>query len=406
MVEIKKLVPEQEVSDYKVHHEYPVFGAYRKRNKFVKILNDRVWDLPAPVNLNAWWRFGSLLGLCLVIQLVTGFLLACHYTPHVDMAYNSVIHIIRDVPLGWCIRRVHANGASIFFFCIYAHIGRGIYYGSYHILPTWNVGVILYLMLIGIAFLGYVLPWGQISYWGCTVITSIVTAIPYVGHDILHWVWGGYVVCNNTLVRFYALHFILPFLMVVLVIIHLYFLHQTGSRNPLGVDASVIIIRFHPFYTLKDGIGFSILGGVLIFFVCFYPELLGNKTNWIKADSIKTPSNIRPEWYFCWLYTILRAIPSKSLGIISILRGILILFILPFLHTGWCRRLAVYPLSQFLFWGLVSVFFMLTIGGIHPVDYPWDVVGKLLTVAYFCLIVLVPLSTGLWDWLVTDYRQI
>nr|YP_010305146.1 cytochrome b [Vignadula atrata]ULT46698.1 cytochrome b [Vignadula atrata] len=377
-----------------------MYGPFRDSNKLLKILNNSLYDLPAPVNLNVWWNFGSLLGLCLVIQLATGFILTMHYTATVDLAFDSVIHIIRDVNDGWLLRSIHANGASMFFVCIYIHIGRGLYYGSYKYQEVWNIGVILLFMLMGTAFLGYVLPWGQMSYWGCTVITNMVTAIPYVGQMIVEWVWGGFSVGNPTLMRFYSLHFVLPFVMVVVSALHLFFLHETGSNNPLGVSSDPMLIEFHPYYTSKDMVGFSVFLFILMMLVCFYPELLMDSTNWIPANSLKTPAHIQPEWYFLFAYTILRAIPNKVGGILALLASIVILFFVPLFHTGKFRSLCYYPVSQILFWGLIASWVGLTWIGTCDIAYPFDMLGRVFTCLYFFLMVGYPVSMGLWDSLI------
>nr|YP_010534925.1 cytochrome b [Modiolus modulaides]UYA96808.1 cytochrome b [Modiolus modulaides] len=375
-------------------------GPFRKNHILLKILNNALWDLPAPVNLNVWWNFGSLLGFCLVVQIISGLLLSFYYTPHVDMAFDSVIHIIRDVKKGWMLRSVHANGASMFFLCIYAHIGRGLYYGSYKYSEVWNIGVILYVMVMATAFMGYVLPWGQMSYWGATVITSLLTAIPYVGEMLVQWVWGGFVVGNSTLGRFYSLHFLLPLLISAVTIVHLMFLHETGSNNPLGVSADAMLVRFHPFYTIKDLVGIFSLSGLLFLLVCYYPELLGNVNNWIPADSLKTPHHIEPEWYFLFAYTILRSIPNKSGGALALLISVLVLFLVPLFHTGKFRGLVFYPVGQFIFWGFVVSWIILTWIGMKLPEYPYHQIGQIFTFGYFMMIILIFLSQWFWDKLI------
>jgi len=372
---------------------------YRKRNRFLKVLNDRFYDLPCPLNLNAWWRFGSILGLCLGIQVITGVLLAFHYTPHVDIAYDSVIHIIRNVKKGWILRSSHANGASIYFICIYIHIGRGIYYGSYLDKKVWNVGIILYFLIIGEAFFGYSLPWGQISYWGVTVITNFLTVLPK-GKELLHYVWGGWTVCDSTLKRFYTLHIILPFLIFHVILLHLLFLHDNGSNNPLGVESDIMSITFHPWYTVKDLFGFVCFSWVYIYLVTLDPELLGNPVNYIPADTMKTPFHIKPEWYFIWAYTILRSVPWKGPGVASMFIAILVLFFLPYLHNGYFRRIRFYPVGQIMFWGLVATFFGLTWIGNSYVRYPYVEIGRFYRVMYFSLMFFMPTSLWFWDELI------
>lgn len=373
---------------------------FRKRHWFLKILTNSLYDLPCPINLNIWWSFGSILGLCLVIQIGTGFMLSFYYVPHADMAFDSVIYITRNVHKGWMIRGIHSNGASIFFICIYAHIGRGLYYGSYLDKSVWNVGVILYLILMAEAFLGYVLPWGQISYWGAVVITSMLTAIPYVGQTIVEWIWGGYVVNTRTLTRFYSFHFILPFLIVVVVMLHLFYLHSKGRNNPLGINSDSMLVPFHPLYTVKDIVGFLCIFWVLMFFVCVKPEILGNVNNYIPADSFKTPIHIQPEWYFLFAYAILRSIPHKAAGILTILASILVLLIVPHIHTGKFRRLCFYPIHQMFFWIFICTFIGLIAIGLRPVIEPLYTGGQIFTALYFTIVLIVPSTLFLWDSLI------
>nr|QDO71844.1 cytochrome b [Brachidontes mutabilis] len=374
---------------------------FRKRHWLLKMFSYGLYDLPCPINLSVWWSFGSMLGLCLTIQIVTGFMLSLYYIPHADMAFDSVIYIMRNVHKGWMVRSIHSNGASMFFICIYIHIGRGLYYGSYMDKAVWNVGILLYLMLSAEAFLGYVLPWGQMSYWGAVVISSMLTAIPYVGQTMAEWLWGGYVVNTRTLTRFYSFHFIVPFLMIVVVLLHLFYLHEKGSNNPLGVSSDSMLIPFHPCYTVKDIFGFVCMVFVLMFFVCVKPEMLGNPLNYIPADSMKTPVHIQPEWYFLFAYTILRSIPHKAGGIVAMLASILVLAVMPFVHTGKFRGLAFYPIHQMLFWAFISVFLGMTAVGMRPVMEPVYSVGQVLSVIYFGLILFIPLSLFIWDKLIS-----
>nr|YP_003934515.1 cytochrome b [Arcuatula senhousia]ACY00228.1 cytochrome b [Arcuatula senhousia] len=373
---------------------------FRKRNMFVNILTESVYDLPCPINLSWWWSFGSMLGLCLTIQLISGIFLSFHYSAHESLAFDSVIHIVRNVNKGWFLRSVHTNGASMFFICLYVHIARGIYYGSYLDSAVWNVGVILYLLVMGEAFLGYSLPWGQMSYWGVTVITNMVTVIPFLGKDILQHVLGGYSVCNNTLKRFYSLHFVIPFVIMGLASLHLLLLHESGSNNPLGVESDSMLIPFHPFYTVKDLLGFCWFMWVFVYLVCVNPELLGNPVNFIPADPMKTPIHVKPEWYFMFAYDILRSIPHKAAGVIAMLASILVLFLLPLLHTGNFQGLAFYPINQGLFWVFVSSFLSLTWIGNSPVCEPYVTLGRVYSVIYFSSILIIPYSLKFWDSLV------
>nr|YP_009192179.1 cytochrome b [Owenia fusiformis]ALO81691.1 cytochrome b [Owenia fusiformis] len=377
-----------------------MYSPFRKVHPVVRIINGSLVDLPAPINLSAWWNFGSLLGLCLVIQILTGLFLAMHYTPHVDMAFSSVSHIMRDVNSGWFLRSMHANGASAFFVCMYVHVGRGMYYGSYFMLETWNIGVILLFGVMGTCFLGYVLPWGQMSFWGATVITNLLSAIPYVGQLMVEWAWGGFSVGNATLNRFFVLHFLLPFLLVALVILHLLFLHQTGSNNPLGLNSDVDKIPFHPYYVVKDVFGMVMFFFVLFMFVLFTPDLLMDPENFIPANPLSTPPHIQPEWYFLFAYAILRSIPNKLGGVVALLVSILVLFLVPFLHVGSFRAMSFYPMNQFLFWGFVSIFLLLTWIGACPVEAPYIFMGQVLTAGYFVYFGVNMIVCKFWDYLV------
>nr|YP_010349988.1 cytochrome b [Clithon lentiginosum]YP_010350027.1 cytochrome b [Clithon squarrosum]UOH96858.1 cytochrome b [Clithon lentiginosum]UOH96897.1 cytochrome b [Clithon squarrosum]URF21499.1 cytochrome b [Clithon lentiginosum]URF21512.1 cytochrome b [Clithon squarrosum] len=369
----------------------------RKQHPVLKMLNNSLIDLPAPMNLSVWWNFGSLLGLCLGIQIVTGLFLAMHYTAHIDLAFASVSHITRDVNYGWLLRALHANGASWFFICLYLHVGRGIYYGSYMYLHTWNVGVILLFLTMGTAFLGYVLPWGQMSFWGATVITNLLSAIPYIGTELVQWVWGGFAVDNATLTRFFTLHFILPFAILAMTVIHLLFLHETGSNNPLGINSDTDKIPFHSYYTFKDLVGFVVLLFLLTLLVMFSPQLLGDPENFIPANPLVTPVHIQPEWYFLFAYAILRSIPSKLGGVVALVLSIAILFILPFTHLGKFRSTAFYPISQVLFWTLIGIFLILTWIGARPVEAPYEFIGRVFTVLYFSYYIVNPLAQLAWD---------
>nr|YP_010835866.1 cytochrome b [Pila virens]WGC89385.1 cytochrome b [Pila virens] len=369
----------------------------RKTHPLLKIMNGALVDLPAPVNLSIWWNFGSLLGLCLIIQIMTGLFLAMHYIPHVDLAFISVDHIVRDVNYGWLLRTIHTNGASFFFICLYMHIGRGLYYGSYFFIHTWNIGVVLLALTMATAFLGYVLPWGQMSFWGATVITNLFSAIPYVGKMLVEWMWGGFAIDNATLTRFFAIHFLLPFMIVGASALHILFLHETGSNNPLGINSDSEKISFHVYYTFKDLVGFFILLFVLTMITLFWPQLLTDPENFIPANPLVTPVHIQPEWYFLFAYAILRSIPNKLGGVMALGLSILILFFIPFLHKGSFRSTAFYPLNQILFWCFLGVFLILTWIGSCPVEAPYEQVGQLFTILYFMYFACVPLCQKVWD---------
>nr|QOY44581.1 cytochrome b [Solenaia oleivora] len=369
----------------------------RKTHPVIKVLNNSLYDLPAPTNLSTWWNFGSLLGLCLITQIITGLFLAMHYTSNVDLAFYSVSHISRDVNFGWLMRTIHANGASFFFICLYLHSGRGMYYGSYLAMETWNIGVILMFLTMATAFLGYVLPWGQMSFWGATVITNLLSAIPYVGKTLVYWLWGGFSVSNATLNRFFVLHFVLPFAIAAFAVIHLLFLHQTGSNNPLGISSNVSLIPFHVYYTVKDTVGFILLLGLLATVCFFSPNLLTDPENFIPANPLSTPVHIQPEWYFLFAYAILRSIPNKLGGVLALVLSILILVILPLTHLNTMRSISFYPINQMLFWGFIGVFLILTWIGKQPVEDPFIWIGQTFSTLYFMYFLLAPLTTKIWD---------
>nr|AFY23274.1 cytochrome b [Microtus agrestis] len=360
----------------------------RKKHPLMKIINHSFIDLPAPSNISSWWNFGSLLGLCLIIQILTGLFLAMHYTSDTATAFSSVAHICRDVNYGWLIRYMHANGASMFFICLFLHVGRGVYYGSYNMIETWNMGIVLLFAVMATAFMGYVLPWGQMSFWGATVITNLLSAIPYVGTTLVEWIWGGFSVDKATLTRFFAFHFILPFIITALVLVHLLFLHETGSNNPIGLNSDADKIPFHPYYTIKDFLGVLILLMAFMILTLFFPDLLGDPDNYTPANPLNTPPHIKPEWYFLFAYAILRSIPNKLGGVLALILSILILALMPFLHTSKQRALAFRPITQTMYWILVADLFILTWIGGQPVEYPFIIIGQAASIAYFAIIVI------------------
>ena len=356
-------------------------------------------DYPTPRNLNYWWNFGSLAGIFLLIQIITGIVLAMHYTPSVEGAFASIEHIMRDVNYGWLIRYVHMNGASFFFIVVYIHIFRGLYYGSYKSPREvlWWLGLIILLLMMATAFMGYVLPWGQMSFWGATVITNLFSAVPIIGTALVEWLWGGFAVDNALLNRFFALHYLFPFLIVGVVILHIVALHTHGSNNPLGIDRKgpQDSIPFHPYYTIKDLFGLSFVLTIFFFIVFFAPDYLGHPDNYIPADPLKTPAHIVPEWYFLPFYAILRAIPDKLGGVLAMISAIFILFLLPWLDTSKVRSATFRPLYKKLFWLLVLDLVVLTWVGGKPAEGNYILIGRIATVYYFMHFIIIMPIVGL-----------
>nr|YP_004857859.1 cytochrome b [Panulirus homarus]AEO50357.1 cytochrome b [Panulirus homarus] len=369
----------------------------RKTHPLFKIMNGAMVDMPIPSNISTLWNFGSLLGLCQSVQILTGIFLAMHYTADINLAFSSVAHICRDVNYGWLLRTMHANGASFFFIYLYMHIGQGIYYGSFLFIEVWMIGVFILFATMATAFLGYVLPWDQMSFWGATMITNLFSAIPYVGTELVQWIWGGFSVTNATLTRFFTLHFLLPFVVMALSGIHIVFLHQSGSGNPLGISSQPDKVPFHPYFSFKDLVGFIVLLTLLVMITLLDPYLLGDPDNFIPANPMSTPAHIQPEWYFLFAYAILRSIPNKMGGVIALVLLVAIIMILPATHCSKFRSLTFYPLSQFWFCSLVSILISLTWISARPVEDPNILTEQILTVLYFSYFVMNPISMYLWD---------
>nr|AXS66059.1 cytochrome b [Cucujoidea sp. 42 KM-2017] len=369
----------------------------RKKSALIKIINNSLIDFPSPSNFSLLWNYGSLLGLCLMIQIISGLFLTMHYCANIEMAFNSVSHICRDVNYGWMIRTIHANGASFFFICLYIHVGRGIYYSSYNFINTWITGILILFITMATAFLGYVLPWGQMSFWGATVITNLLSAIPYLGNMIVNWLWGGFAVDNATLTRFYTFHFLLPFILAAFVMIHILFLHQTGSNNPLGTNSNLDKIPFHPYFSIKDLMGFIFFILSLNFIMLNMPYMLGDPDNFIPANPLVTPVHIQPEWYFLFAYAILRSIPNKLGGVIALVLSILILVILPFTNKKMMKSNSFYPINKLLFWNFLTSMILLTWLGAKPVEDPFILISQIFTYIYFLFFIFNPMMYKIWD---------
>ena len=384
-----------------------VFKSSRwNNNHLMAFLDSHLIHYPAPINLTYAWSFGSTAGICLVIQILSGIFLAMHYTPHIDLAFSSVEHIMRDVNNGWLIRYIHANGASMFFIVVYCHIFRGLYYGSY-MHPRqllWCSGVIIFIVMMATAFLGYVLPWGQMSFWGATVITNLVSAIPVLGQPIVDWLWGGFTVNNATLNRFFSLHFFLPFLIVGLSMLHLSLLHKDGSTNPLGVNSGIDRITFYPYFVIKDLFAFFCFLLFFMLLVFYFPNLLGHPDNYIPADPMKTPPHIVPEWYFLPFYAILRSIPDKLGGVVAMGGALLVLLTIPFSNTSEIRSTRFRPLFKIFYWLLVSDFLILGWVGQKPVTDIYIFVGQVATTYYFLFFVILLPLVGLLETKLVHYR--
>jgi len=364
------------------------------------MLSQRLTDLPAPINISFWWNYGSLLGLFLIIQIIRGIFLSIHYCPNMELAFSSLVHITRNVNWGWIIHNIHINGASIFLLFIYIHIARRIYYMSFYIIKTWNTGVTIFIFTIITAFIGYVLPWGQISFWAATVITNIFSAIPYLGNHTVSWLWGGFAVSNATLNRFFILHFLLPFIILLLIILHFIILHETGSNNPLGINSNSDRVPFHTYFTLKDILGFTISITILLILITLSPNILLDPENFIEANPITTPNHIQPEWYFLWLYAILRSVPNKLGGVVALLLAIIILYLPPIFYDNKISLRFCAP-AQLIFFTILTSWLILRWIGKCPVEHPFILIGQLSRIFYFTYFLLIPYLSNIWTTLTT-----
>nr|YP_007475040.1 cytochrome b [Haemaphysalis formosensis]AFU55289.1 cytochrome b [Haemaphysalis formosensis]UXX50210.1 cytochrome b [Haemaphysalis formosensis] len=348
-------------------------------------------NLPTPSNISYLWNFGSLLGMCLMIQILTGLFLAMNFSSDISTAFSMISHIQRDVNYGWLIRSIHANGASMFFVFLYTHIARGIYYSSFHFIKVWLSGILIILILMATAFLGYILPWGQMSFWGATVITNLISAIPYFGQMITFWIWGGFSVDNNTLIRFFSLHFILPFILLFLVIIHILLIHEKGSSNPLGITLNIDKIPFHFYFSIKDILGFMLVLTIFSVIVLQYPYILMDAENFNMANPMITPPHIQPEWYFLFAYAILRSIPNKLGGVIALLMSIIIIISFSFTMKNKFSSFYFNFKNKFLFWIFINIFMILTFLGAMPIEFPYMFMSQLITLMYFLFFILTPI---------------
>nr|UZA61276.1 cytochrome b [Endeis sp. JZ-2022] len=369
----------------------------RKTNPILKLINSSLIDLPCPSNINSMWSFGSILGICLMIQLTTGTFLSMHYCPETSMSFSALSHIMRDVNLGWFMRIIHANGSSVFFFTMYIHVSRGIYFNSFHMKEVWMSGITILLLMMGTAFMGYVLPWGQMSFWAAAVITNLLSAIPMVGMEITQWLWGGFSVNNATLNRFFTLHFILPMMVMSMVMVHLMYLHKVGSSNPMGVTSDMDKVSFHPYFYTKDMIGFTMMISALLVTSMTTPMWLNDPENFIPANPMSTPTHIQPEWYFLFAYAILRSIPNKLGGVMALVSSILILISLPLTMKNKAQSSKFYPINKTLLWMFMTSMLTLSWIGSKPVETPFEMIGIFFTVFHFSFFMILPILTKIWD---------
>nr|UIN24703.1 cytochrome b [Eusirus cf. giganteus clade g1] len=372
---------------------------YYKKNPLFDVFNSTLVSLPAPKNISVMWNMGSMLSICLMIQLASGVLLASSYSPSMETSFTTLSLMMESADKGWLLRYMHSNGASLFFICLYAHVSRGVYYGSFLFTHTWNIGVTILLLVMAAAFLGYVLPVNQMSYWGASVITNLFSEVPYIGPSLVQLIWGGVSVDNPTIMRFFTFHFILPFLILALVVVHITLLHQTGSNNPMGLSSSTSKLPFHVYFSMKDGMG--VMVSTLLFgFICLHlPLVLGDDENFTLANPGVTPHHIQPEWYFLFAYAILRSVPNKLGGVVALALSVMILYILPLTHLGVKKSMMFYPLNKMLFWSFLVSVTLLTWIGMCAVEDPYILMGQILTVVYFSYFILNPLVMKAWDYL-------
>nr|YP_010586587.1 cytochrome b [Setodes iuppiter]UZZ44401.1 cytochrome b [Setodes iuppiter] len=368
-----------------------------KSHPMMKILYSSLVNLPTPTSISFMWNMGSILGICLLIQIISGLLLTMFYTPHIDLAFYSINHINRNVNMGWFIRMMHANGASMFFFFTYLHISRNLYYNSYMLTPVWFSGIIIFFLLMATAFMGYILPWGQMSFWGATVITNLFSVIPYIGNEVILWLWGSFSISNPTLNRFFMLHFLMPFIITLFIFIHLIFLHSTGSSNPLSINYNIDKMPFHPFFSYKDMLGFNMLFMILLSLMMWNPYLLGDPDNFIMANPMVTPIHIQPEWYFLFAYAILRSIPNKMGGVLALLMSILILFLKPFLFNKKLKGNQFFWLNKIILFNFYFNFIMLTWLGMCLIEYPYMQLSQIFTITYFSYFIISPYISFIWN---------
>nr|UZZ43917.1 cytochrome b [Ecnomus sp. XG-2021] len=376
------------------------FQSLMKTHPILKMINNNVLFLPTPANITFMWNFGSLLGICLMIQIITGIILSIHYSANINYSFDMINHINWNVNNGWLYRIIHSNGASMYFICIYLHIGRNMYYETFNNMMTWFSGIFILFMSMATAFLGYVLPWGQMSYWGATVITNLLSSIPYIGNMITKWMWGGYSINNATLNRFFSFHFLLPFIITGLVILHLMFLHYNKSSNPINYMKKNDKIPFHPYYSWKDMMGMIIMIMMFMMFIMKYPYLLNDSDNFIETNPMITPPHIQPEWYFLFAYAILRSIPNKLGGVVALLMSICILFIMPFIPKKTIKGNSFFMMNKIMFWMFTINFFLLSWIGSMPVEAPFIMMSQTMSTFYFLYFIIYMFLNKMWNKLI------